>query len=249
MISGLMPNMKISWIVFALSIQFSTGVQSEELVPPDKLDFHKTELGIWDIHVCNWPDRPPFYLSTFITEKFDEIDNIEVFDPAGKNVGSLDLEKFLTVKREEKPDLRIYVTQLPMAEGEPSGIFSAQITTANNKRLLANDYLVMAVMDRISVVSPVNGAEVSIPWELSWTPPKGAQYHRVWIKDMWNDGKQIFDSGYFQGSAVEIAEGLLEPGGLYQWRIHSRDTQDHILLGRFNHGSLTDWMEFSISED
>lgn len=70
-------------LTLAISNSISTSVLSNELISPDPNDSHKTSLGIWDIHVCNWPDRPPFYLTLLKTEHYDDIEKIEVIIPAG----------------------------------------------------------------------------------------------------------------------------------------------------------------------
>lgn len=218
------------------------------MVDPDALDTHKTEVGSWDLHICNWPDRPPFYLTTFKTEVYENIHSIEVFSPTGEKVGNFDVEKILTFKRSGAPDLVAMLSQLPLVSEKPSGWFSAHIQTKDGNRYLARDYVIMEVMDRTSEVNPPHESEVSTPWELSWKPVEGAQRFRVWIRDMWDGGRQIFDSGYIQSAKIELPEGLLHSDGWYSWRIHSRDTHQHILLGDFNHGSLSEWYEFTTAE-
>ena len=233
----------------ALSLLPVTHTTAEDRIPPDPQDPHQTDMGYWDIHVCNWPDRPPFYLTIFKTEHYDNIKKIEVFDPSGNAVGEFSMEKFLDFDRSDKPPLRVLLTHLPLAEGEPEGWFSATITTKDDKQYLARDYQIMNLMPRADGRTPASNSEVEVPWELSWDPVPGAKHYRVWIRDMWNDGKQIYRSGLLNESRLELPEGLLEPDGWYAWRIHTRDTQSHVLLGEFNHGSLTDWIEFQTTSE
>lgn len=237
-------TMAVFVLLTALLTMVSTS-RANDIIVSDSVDAHKTELGSWDIHVCNWPDRPPFYLTTFKTEQYENIQSIEVFSPTGHKVGNFNVDKFLTFQREGLPDLIALITQLPLVNAKPSGWFSAHINTKDGRRYLARDYLIMEIMQRVSETNPAHMAEISVPTELSWTPVRGANHHRVWIRDMWEGGKQIFDSGYIQASKVEMPEGLLQTDGWYSWRIHSRDTHGHVLLGDFNHGSLTDWKEFN----
>jgi hypothetical protein len=45
-----------------------------------------------------------------------------------------------------------------------------------------------------------------------------------------------------------LPPGLLEKGGYYSWIIHARDTNAHILLGDFNHGSMNTPVTFAVAE-
>ena len=38
-------------------------------------DSHYSSVGFFDIHVCNWPDRPLFFLAVFSTYNFNDISN------------------------------------------------------------------------------------------------------------------------------------------------------------------------------
>jgi hypothetical protein len=42
------------------------------------------------------------------------------------------------------------------------------------------------------------------------------------------------------------AQGVLQSGGVYVWRIHARDSDGNVLLGNFNHGSLSPEMRFTV---
>ncbi len=42
-----------------------------------------------------------------------------------------------------------------------------------------------------------------------------------------------------------LPRGLLKPGGIYAWRVHARDVNENILLGDFNHGSLSAEIQFT----
>lgn len=50
-------------------------------------DKHKDLLGFFDIHYCNWPDRSPFLMPVYSTHQHNNIESIEVYDPAGNSLG------------------------------------------------------------------------------------------------------------------------------------------------------------------
>ena len=52
-----------------------------------KQDPHYTEVGFFDIHVCNWPDRPPFIMALFSTLDFENITKVSVHTPSGDLLG------------------------------------------------------------------------------------------------------------------------------------------------------------------
>lgn len=238
------PVLLLGWVLLV-----SPLAAARELIPPDPDDSHQTGAGYWDIHVCNWPDRPPFYLTAFFTERYDELESVEVFLPDGRPLGQLDLNKYLVSQRKDKPPLRILVTHLPLHPQRPEGWYSAHITLKDGSRYLARDYQLMHLMQRAAQQIPAHGAEVPVPKTLRWDPVPGAQRYRVWIRDMWQDGKQIFVSDFLPEPQLELPEDLLQAEGWYAWRIHTRDTHNHVLLGKFNHGSLTDWIEFSTTDE
>ena len=74
----------------------------------------------------------------------------------------------------------------------------------------------------------------------------GAQYYQVFIKDLWNGDQVIYTSNILAQPRLPLPPGLLQRGGEYTWRVHARDTNGHILLGDFNHGSLSREVGFSI---
>jgi hypothetical protein len=48
---------------------------------------------------------------------------------------------------------------------------------------------------------------------------------------------------------LKLKPGLLKPGGYYSWRVHARDSNGNVLLGDFNHGSLSTPITFSLAEN
>jgi hypothetical protein len=96
---------------------------------------------------------------------------------------------------------------------------------------------------------PANNEEVArIPAKLSWDPVPGANFYQVFIRDLWDDSKLIHTSKLLTRPELELPPGLLQHGGYYSWIIHARDTNSHILLGDFNHGSLNKPVSFSVQQ-
>lgn len=44
-------------------------------------DPHYTPTGFFDVHVCNWPEKPRFLMALFSTQYFDEVAKVPVFAP------------------------------------------------------------------------------------------------------------------------------------------------------------------------
>lgn len=110
------------------------------------------------------------------------------------------------------------------------------------------DFVVMREMNRASNLKPKPGAdEVPMPKQLSWDAIPGAKHYLVFIKDMW-EGKLIHSSKLLSKPFLDIPKDLLKPGGYYSWQIHARDVNENVILGDFNHGSLTAPMEFTIAD-
>lgn len=203
MLRGKITMFKIVWVAalaFILTAAPVTHAAPGDLIEPDSDDPHKAPLGYWDIHVCNWPDRPPFYLTIFKTEHYDQLQSIEVFTPDGKSVGFFEMEKFLDFQRNGKQPLRVLLTHMLLPPEEPEGWFTAIITGKDGRRYLVKDYLVMNIMARAENQEPPHESEVEVPWELNWSPVPGAKHYRVWIRDLWDNGKQIYRSGLLNES-------------------------------------------------
>lgn len=86
-----------------------------------------------------------------------------------------------------------------------------------------------------------------MPAELAWKPVPGAQYYQVFVRDAWTN-ELLLRSKLLSEPRVEIPAGTLQPGGYYQWTVHARDTNAHILLGDFHMGSMSDKFWFWVAE-
>jgi hypothetical protein len=212
-----------------------------------KHDPHYTAAGFFDIHVCNWPDRPPFYLALLSTERFDEIAAVNITDAGGKPVGELDLKRYRTIARENKAEKRVFISHISLPTETTDGWFEASIMLRDGRRYHAADLVNHDLLGRVSGQTPQADSELATPpTRLSWNPLQGAGYYQVFIRDLWHDGKQIFASKLLPQSEIELPAGLLHPGGYYSWKVHARDIDGDIKLGDFNRGSQSEWLEFSV---
>lgn len=244
------PGSKRSYLLVLLLIcslsPLNPSLAAETLITRDP---HRTDAGFFDIHICNWPGQPPFYLSLFGTEQFDDITAIEIFTPDGDPVGQLDLGKFTISKDNNKPERRVFITHLPIPESRQDGWHQAEIHFNDGSRQSAQDFIIHQTIGRADNHSPGNGAEdIPLPKKLSWDSIAGALYYKVFIRDLWDGGKLIHTSGLLTDSSLTLPQGLIKAGGYYAWRVHARDINEHVQLGDFNAGSLSPWVEFSVAE-
>jgi hypothetical protein len=212
-------------------------------------DAHYTATGFFDIHLCDWPGQPPFYLALYSTEQFDAVASVHIFDARGDSLGSLDLSRYRIIEKKNKPVKHAFITQFAFQPGAADGWFTAEIRLKDGTRYRAQDRVVHTVMPRVQMMQPKNHAELAaLPHELSWEKIAGARFYRVFIRDTWDNDKQIYSSAVINENHLQLPDGLLEPGGSYSWRVHARDVNEDVELGDFNAGSLSVWAEFSIPE-
>lgn len=209
-------------------------------------DQHYTPAGFFDTHVCNWPEKPRFLMALFSTPRFDEIAKIAVFAPDRKHVGDLDLTKFRAFKTKSGQAKRAFIAHFDLPEKALDGWYRAEIKLKDGSRTEARDYVIHQIMDQPTGIQPTPGASnVSVSTELSWNPIPGARFYQVFVKDGWA-GNETTDSGLLTEPHFVPPKGLLQPGGVYMWRIHARDSDGNVLLGDFNHGSLSPEMSFTV---
>lgn len=225
---------------------FQSALAKPDLIPP-KTDPHYTDVGFFDIHVCNWPNRPLFFLILFSTTHFNNIKSIEILTNENKHIGFLDLEKYRLSLTKEKKEKRAFLKQFEIPEGATNGWYNAIVTTRDGKKYASKDFVVLHEMERASDRKPpANAEDLPLIKELAWKPVPGAKHYKVFIRDLW-EGKLIYESKVLNEARLKLPDNLLKPGGLYSWQIHSRDVNENILLGDFNHGSLTGHIKFSIA--
>lgn len=208
---------------------------------------HRVPLGFFDIHVCQWSDRPLFFMALFSTTRYDELAAVEILDPEGRSLGTLDLTKYRLTVAPGKPEKRAFISQIPVPAGAKDGWYSARITSRAGDKSVARDYVVVSPLAIASGARPAPDADnIPLPSELSWNGIPGAKHYQVFIQDLWEDEKLIYTSPLLPEPRAPLPPGLLKPGGLYAWRVHARDVNEHELLGDFNHGSLGPVMKFSV---
>lgn len=210
-------------------------------------DPHYIEAGFFDIHVCNWPERPLFFMPLFSTVHSDAVQRIEVLRPDEQPLVQLDLNRYRTIEEKGKPDKRVIINQVEIPPGVTDGWYSARITLTDGREFTAQDYVVISRLAQAGGQIPANEAEVALPRSLRWDPVPGAGFYQVFIHDLWDDERLIYTSKLLNSPELVLPENLLRPGGYYSWIIHARDVNEDIKLGDFNRGSMSRPATFSVS--
>jgi len=209
-------------------------------------DPHYTPAGFFDIHVCNWPENPRFLMALFSTPRFDEVAKIAVFAPDGTHIGDLDTDRFRAFKTQSGQAKRAFITHMDLPAKVVDGWYRAEIILKDSSKFEAKDYVIHHFMAHPTGTWPAPGAlHVPASTELKWDPIPGAKYYEVFLRDDWESAKGE-GSGLLTEPRFTPPKGQLKSGGEYVWRIHARDSDGNILLGDFNHGSLSPEMRFSV---
>ena len=236
-------------IFISLSVASSYTMQTHAVESAEiHHDPHYTEVGFFDIHVCNWPNRPHFFKVLFSSEQYDSIDSMTVYAPDEQSLITLDKEKFMALKRKNKPDKRVYMLDIDVPEHASTGWYSIDVKTKDGKTYQARDYVIMNKLERATGMTPADDDMVSqLPLTLRWNAIPGANFYQVFIRDEWT-GKLIYSSKLLNTNEAVIPEDKLEAGGYYSWSIHARDTNEHVLLGDFHMGSLSKKAFFMVED-
>ncbi len=212
-----------------------------------KNDPHYLPVGFFDLHVCNWHDRKPFFLAVFSSHQYDQVKSVKVFAPNNNLVGRFNLTKFRVIDKKGKPRKKAFLTQMALTNPRQDGWYRAEIEMKNGTRHVAKDFVKISLMQRARNRVPSAGAaNIELPREFIWDPIPGAKYYRVFIKDLWDDERVIHSSKMLKEPRFKVPRNVLQPGGYYSWRVHARDINEDQKLGDFNHGSLTRDIEFSV---
>jgi len=238
-----------SLFVLLLLTCASSMVASEDVAPVFDKDPHRNQLGFFDVHICNWADRPMFFKALFSTTKFNDIELMSVYSPDGNKVTDLDMSKYMLIKKKGKPEKRVYLTDSDIPVDSRAGWYEIKVKTKDGKQYTARDYVVMNRLSRADVLMPQDGAEdIGMPKELEWKPVPGATHYKVFMREGF-ENTQILNSKLVRKPKLKIKPGLLQPGGYYLWKVHARDVNENIILGDFNSGSVNKWMEFSVIDE
>jgi len=230
-----------------VTIFLNTVFTSSIIAAPIKSgDQHYNNVGFFDIHVCNWPNRPLFFMNLFSTPQFRQVQEIYIYSPENKLVSKMPLDKFRIIAKKGKPEKRVFINQVDINKDFSNGWYTAEIKMIDGSTHRAKDYVIIDEVAIVNEINPQDGAEaILIPKRLQWTPAQGAAYYQIFIRDLWNDGKLILKSKLLDKPYLDIPQGLLEADRWYSWVIHARDSREHVLLGDFNHGSLSAEYKFT----
>jgi hypothetical protein len=239
--------MKTYWLSAFLIIVGNIWSPVAVSSPDHKSDPHYLAVGFFDLHVCNWPERRPFFLAVFSSYQYDRVRRVTVNAPDGKVVGEIDLTKFRIVDKKGKPRKKVFLTEMALPEPAADGWYRAVIEMDDGSRHVARDLVEIAIMERAQQrVPPHKSANIDLPREFRWAPVPGARFYRVFIRDLWDDERVIHSSKVLTESRYPVPPNLLKAGGYYSWKVHARDVNEDTERGDFNHGSLTDYIEFSV---
>jgi hypothetical protein len=239
---------KSFFVSFFLAMTFvSAPCFSGNAKHPD--DSHYTDIGFFDIHVCNWPDRPPFYMALYSTKQYNNVESVEIISPSDNVIGQLNLNKYRVIKKNNKVIKHVFITKIPVPEMDEDGWFKARVKLKDGGSDSSSDYVIHQLLPRAKGMQPGYDAEdVALPKQLSWDKIDGAAYYKVFIRDLWAGEKLIYKSKLLDKNTMTLPKNLLHAGGYYSWRVHARDVNEHIQLGDFNIGSLNEWTNFSVKE-
>lgn len=236
----------VSLLVLALFMSVACGSESAPLMLA--ADPHHTPVGFFDVHVCNWPDRAPFYMALLSGTHFAQIAEVRVYDASGQALGTLDLQRYRVTKAPGQPEKRAFITHFAIPAEARDGWFTAVIRTHDGHEYVAKDFVVHALLPSARELIPSGRSEqAAIPTELRWAAVPGATHYMVTIRDEWQDDAILYTSAMLTEPRLVLPAGLLQRGGSYEWVVHARDVNGSALLGDFNHGSLSTVARFSIA--
>ena len=232
--------------IFIVSLFLQSNLYAEESLTFSS-DPHYNQIGFFDIHICNWPERENFFKILFSSEKYQQIESMKVYTPDNQLLVDLDKEKFKVIQRKNKPEKRVFMLNMDIPASASTGRYKIIVTSADGSTHNASDYVIMSTLEKASEMQPADNKIFSLPITLKWKPVAGSQYYQVFVRDAWTE-KQVFQSKLIDTPEIRIPDEKIEPGGDYYWVIHARDTNEHILLGDFHMGSLSKKTFFTVSE-
>jgi hypothetical protein len=190
-----------------------------------------------------------FFMALFSTTRFSELESVEILDPDNARIGYLDTTQYRVIQNKSAQEKRAFISQFDVPPQASNGWYQSVITLKDGSRHRVWDFVVIRSMDRATAVNPADAAEdIEPPKLLQWKPVPGAKYYQVFIRDEWESGL-VHESGLPGKNELVVPDGLLKSGGYYSWIIHARDINESVLLGDFNHGSLSPSMRFSVREN
>jgi len=148
--------MKKRSLLFILTLMIAAGSgYAENAEHPG--DSHYNDVGFFDIHLCNWPDRAPFYLAVFSTRQFNDLKSVDLLNARGEQFASLDLSKYKVSHTNDKAEKRIYMSQIQRTANYVDGWFSAKISIAEQDAHTEKLALSTGCCQGLKVFSPRTG--------------------------------------------------------------------------------------------
>jgi len=211
-------------------------------------DPHRNAMGFFDVHLCNWPQRPQFLKVLFSTTHFAEIASMEVYSPDGRKITDLSADRYKLVLKRGKPEKRVFMMDIDVPAGSADGWYYIVVKGRDGKEYRARDFLILNRLARPGGMVPHDGAEdVPVQTDLRWDPVPGAAYYKVFVRDEFED-VQVVESGLLREARYVFKPGTLKPGGYYSWKVHARDVDGNVMLGDFNSGSIGPRLTFSVAD-
>ncbi len=218
-------------------------------------DWHKDELGFFDIHYCNWPDRTPFLMLVYATHHYNNLDSIKVLTPEDSELGEINQNTYRylaakTVNGKNIADKKVFITQIPFTKNLTKGTFKAVVTTHSGqihqyKDEVNVDYIIASA----KINYPVDKAtEITLTPTLKWQPVDQAKYYQIFIKDNWT-GEKVYASKTLNQTQFTLPKEILKKDGWYAWKVHAKDMDETIQYGDFNAGSLSETITFTTIAD
>ncbi len=218
-------------------------------------DWHKDELGFFDIHYCNWPDQKPFLMLVYATHHYKNLDSIKVLTPEGRKLGEINKSTYRylpakTVKGENIPDKKVFITHIPFTKNMTKGTFTAVVTTNSGQR---HQYKDEVNMDYIVATAKINypadkATDIPLAPTLKWDTVENAKYYQFFIKDNWS-GENVYASKTLNQTQFTLPKDILKKDGWYAWKVHAKDMDETIKYGDFNAGSLSETITFTTVAD
>ncbi len=210
-------------------------------------DPHYSQAGFFDLHLCHWPDRAPFFKAVFSTFDFNNLESVSIENPDGTEILKLDTSSFIEFKSKGRKK-RAFLQDHELADTPKAGWYTAKIHLKDGTVAEARDYVDPGLLPFAEKTHPEEAQEVPLPVTVRWNPIKGATHYKVVIRDIWNNRKIAFRSKLITETALTIPDGKLEVDGEYEWLVHARDVNEDPILGDFNLGSQTAYSTFTVIE-
>ncbi|KHF24536.1 hypothetical protein [Solemya velum gill symbiont] len=210
-------------------------------------DPHYSKAGFFDLHLCHWPDRPPFFKAVFSTFEFDNLKYVSIENPDGSEITKLDTSSFIEFRSKGRKK-RAFLQDHELADTPKAGWYTAKIHLKDGTVVEAKDYVDPGQLPLAEKIYPEEAQEVTLPVTIRWKPIEGATHYKLVIRDIWNNRKIAFRTKVITDTEVTVPDGKLEVDGEYEWLVHARDVDGDPILGDFNLGSQTAYSTFTVIE-